>query len=745
MGWNPFKSKEVTRVATSVSRVIQNDAIPESVKTGALKAFFNDGNIPDYVMEELVASIGMRAERMYRYAENHYTHGMPSGEVYSSTQGRAQVEATLETIEGGQVSMEYSHYGSANAVHIGWMKLVSEHGYDPLTNKLGNLTQTKNKNVYLKDMILVIPSSMMSSVEPERVAQWGSAACGGYTPERLNNVGGVVAMAKHTPPHYSSGAAEVYLEVSYVWESAPRVMNYGTFNIDLSGYDQGANFFHAKYSVNGVIKYWMYQNDSGTYPLLDAVYVDAPAVSGSYFPFTYFRYNKQSTTSNKTTDSYKTSKKMMKYLGLDFDVVGSSIDENPDIADIEQAMLTFAVPSTSTNQIECRYLFDYFSSMHLAMDGSGSAAETDIVNALSGSYGFAGLATNAKSTVIKDNRFTMTLGNNGIYKRLVAGSIGDVDTYSSLFEVVDVNQPVVDYESGEPSVQILKVNFHKYRHQVSKTIYEEVLVRDLTMTYNIYGGYSTVGDETDAILLVPIDLTVAQNYTISDREVLYSRSLHFVFNSRTVTKVKWYQQSWFSTFLLILAIVLTIADWGSDGGAWISAATGLTGYSLLVAMIIVNVIIAAALLPKIFDLFVKVFGKDVATVLAILAIMYGGYQMVQAGGVAGCPFASQLLQLSTGLQQAVIRADMMDLLAQQDQFNLFVDEQTKVLDKANELLDKQHLLSPITIFGEKPEDFYNRTVHYGNIGLLGINAISSYVDIALTLPKLNDTVGEEFL
>jgi hypothetical protein len=745
MGWNPFKSEEVTRVATSVSRVIADDAIPESVKGGALKAFFNDGNVPDYVMEELVASIGMRAERMYRYAENHYTHGMPSGEVYSSTQGRVQVEATIETIEGSQVSMEYSHYGSPNAMHIGWIKLASQHGYDPATNKLGNLSQAKNKNVYLNDMILVIPSSMMGTADPERVAQWGVAACGGYTPERPNNVGGLVAMPKHTPPHYSSGTTEIYLEVSYVWESAPRVLSRGTFQIDLSGYDQGANFFHAKYSVNGVTKYWMYENDSGTYPLLDAVYVDGPAVSGSYFPFTYFRFNKQSTSADKTTEAYKTSKKMMKHLGMDFDVIGAGIDENPDIADIEQAMLTFAVPSVSTNPIECRYLFDYFSNMHLAMDGSGSVEETNILSSLSKIFGFAGLATNAKSTVIKDKRFKMTLGNNGIYKRLVAGTIGTVGTYSSSYETITVNQATINYETGVESIEELPIKVHRYKHQISKTIYEEVLVRGLSMTYNVYGGYSTVGDDTDDILLIPIDLTVSQNYSISDRETLYSRSLHFVFNSRTVTKVKWYQQGWFRDFMIVVAVVMTYLSWGADGGAWLSAATGLTGYSLLVAMIIVNVIIAGALLPKIFDLFVRVFGKDVATILAVLAIAFGGYQMYQAGSVAGCPFASELLQLSTGLQQAVMRADMMDLLGQQNQFNLFVDEQTKLLDKANELLDNQHLLSPITIFGEKPEDFYNRTVHYGNIGTLGINAISSYVDIALTLPKLNDTVGEEFL
>lgn len=61
-----FSSKYVTSVGTSVVRVVEDDSIPQAVKAGAIKALFQDGNISDYVMEELVASIGVRAERMYR-------------------------------------------------------------------------------------------------------------------------------------------------------------------------------------------------------------------------------------------------------------------------------------------------------------------------------------------------------------------------------------------------------------------------------------------------------------------------------------------------------------------------------------------------------------------------------------------------------------------------------------------------------------------------------------------------------
>lgn len=742
MGWNPFKSEQVTQVATSVSRLIDDKSLPSAMQTGVIKGLINDGDVADYAMEELVASIGIRAERMYRYAETNYAHGLPSGEIYSSTQGRTQVENIIELIEGVQVSMEYSHYGTANALHIGWIKLLANHGYIASTNVLGAMTSAKGKTVYLKDMVVVVPASQLPTVDPGRVAQWGTAACAGVTPERPSSVGSLVGLVLPTDIHSEAAATSVYLRVTGVWQDGTTIHE-ETFTIDLSGYDLTANYFHAKYLVNGQTKYWMYKLGTGTYSLLEQVFVAAPAVSGSYFPFTYFRFNKASQLIDKTSAAYKTSKKMLSIIGMDYDLIAAGIDENPDIGNIEQAMLTFAVPSVSTNAIESRYLFDYFDNVHAAMDGTISAAQAQVLRTQNGYYGYSDLVESAVTTVIQDKRFKMTLGNNGIYKRVVAGSIGAVGTYTSSYETTQIEQTIVESESGTSGSILTPIKVHKYRHQIAVGLYEEVLVRGLRMTYNIYGGYNTVGDETDDILMIPIDRAVAELYSIAERELLYARSMHFIFNSRVVTEVKWYQQSWFSTFLIIVAVVVTIVTYGADGGSTIAAALGLSGTAGLIATIIVQLAIGQ-LLPAVFRLFVKVLGQNIAEILAIIAIVYGAYKLYQAGGsLAGAPWSAQLLQLSTGLQQAVLKEKFADLLEEKDQLSLFIEEQTKLLDKAEELLANRSLLNPIVIFGEKAEDFYNRTVHFGNIGVLGINAISSYVDMALTLPKLKDTLGED--
>ena len=72
------------------------------------------------------------------------------------------------------------------------------------------------------------------------------------------------------------------------------------------------------------------------------------------------------------------------------------------------------------------------------------------------------------------------------------------------------------------------------------------------------------------------------------------------------------------------------------------------------------------------------------------------------------------------------------------------------LETAQELLETTDLLDPLlftdhlqpmTLLGEAPSTFYERTIHTGNIGTIGVEYVESYVSIALTLPDLHQTVG----
>jgi hypothetical protein len=737
-----------TTVGTTVMRVIEDKDLPGSIQTGVTKALLKQGEMVDYVLEELVTGIGIKAQRMYEYAKGGaYVHGLPSGQYTTGVAALEQVTAALQTIEGGAlVDIGYSRYGPPNNLHIGWFKLMADHGYNPSTNQLSVLTAAKGTPVYLDDMVVVVPQAIIDNIEPTTLSQWGIAPRAGYTPKRTNGTAATRKLIQPSLVEVEAGAASEYLRVTYGWEVAG-VYTLDSFTIPVLDADYPGNYFHARYTVGGVVKYWLYRDGEGTFPALDAVYDRAPVSNGSYFPFAYFRHDKRSEISDKTTDAYKTSKKLVSYLGMDYDQVATAVDTNPGIADVQQAILMMAVPANTANQIERKYLWRFFNNMFLAGNpgttfSSPSQAEISPDNSIDG-FKWE-LFTPSPEVVIQDTRFRMVIENGGIYKRRMVGNIGAVGSYHSGHSIVSrMVDTWVDSESGQVVPVDFPVKYHYYRRQVTSTLYDEILVAGMRTVFRVIGAYSTIGDEEDDILLIPLDYSITKTFSVPDREILYARSLHYVFNSVVYTKVKWYQTGIFRAILVIVAVAIA---WKTMGASLKAVAVLLAaGSYAAAAIIILGIVIEYIVVQIAFKLFVKVVGVDIAILVAVIAAVTGVVQSIDAGSVAGAPWAETILQVSSGISKAVagqVQADMQDLVGEFQAFSLFKETEIKLLEDAKALLNGSNRLDPFVIFGESPGDFYNRTVHSGNIGVVGISAISNYVDIALQLPKLRDTLGE---
>jgi hypothetical protein len=742
--------KKKTFVGTQIARVIEDDRLPTSVKKAVTTALYRNGEVVDYVLEELMSSIGVRAERLYDFAERgSYVHGLPSGEFKVPGKNvQPAVKAVLDAIHGASVTMHYAHHAPPNSLHIGWMALLAQHGYDPATNQLGNLTTTKGTPVYLHDMLVVVPHSDLDVVEVKSIQQWGVAPKAGYTPERKTGTPASRALVLHSPVLVDFIPEEV-LRVEYVWIENEELQKASfTIPVAAAGYSDNDEFFHASYTVGGQTYYWMYRTGAGTHPSLDNLFDTNTVTVGEFFPFIYFRYGKVSELADKTTESYKDNVKLLKYLGMNFDQVAEGVNQNPDIADVEQAMMMFAVPANTENEQERAYLFQFFNNMFLAQ-GIGerfrTEAQADIVAAQ--------LRNNdlkAPGIVIQDGRFKMSLNNQGIYKLKKRGNIAAVGKHSSGFATFATNttliyiDPLTDIQT-EYTVTT-PTTYHYYRKQVAKDVYEEIQVVELETRFYVNNEYFVTGDETDKILLIPLDHSITENYSIPDRELLYARSLHYVFNSLQVVKLKWYQTGIFKVIMVIVAVTISIMSGGADGGSVIAAALA-AGNIALAAQIIITLIVEYVVMKIAFKLFVKVVGARAAMVIAIVAAFAGINAGIQGGGLSGAPWAKELLSLANGLASAIsgqIQADLVGLADDYSEFQKYVDEQMKLLDSAKDLLNTTSYLSPFVIIGETPSEFYNRTVHSGNIGVVSIDAVSSFVDSKLRLPRIDETLGQQF-
>lgn len=748
-----FSSKLKTTVGTSVMRAIKDELLPNAVRTGVSKAMFQSGDIPEYIMEEIVGGIAIKADSMYNYGARKYVHGLPSGQFVAASQGVPQVTAILTALEGAAVTLDYCHMAPPNSLHIGWMQLIAAHGYNPSTNQLGNLSTQKGKPVFLNDLVVGVPKSMLESFRPGALDQWGVSAKAGKSPTR-NDVGFLARMVEHSPILSDAAATDDYVRVHYAWSVKETqtvlgvskevdVVKTGNFDIPITDSlaDNDKEYFHVKYTVGTATKYWMYRVGSGEHPTLDALFNTAPTTNGTFFPFAYFRYDKKSEIETKGTEAYKTSKRLVKYLGIDYNQLAEAIDENPDIKDVQQAMLVMAVPANTENELEQRYLFDFFSNLYMSKSRKYQSVTAGAIGAIQNKDP----NNNRSSLVIQDKRFKMALSDAGIFKRRVVGSIGAIGKHTSGMSSETIEQEFVDANTGEATTVPQVVKHHFYRRQVSTDLYDEVLVVDLQMLYYVLENYTTTGDETDDILLIPIDRSVTKRYSVTDREELYARSLHYIFNSVVVTKVKWYQQGWFAKLIQVVGIIITILTAGT-AGPLLAAFTAATGIAITTTiMIALFNIIAGMVIGVLFKLFVKAVGMEIAFLATLVMAVYGMVTNIGASTVANAPWAKELLEMVSGLAksaQAILSVGMEDIRKEFDGLASLKEEKDKMFATANKLLETNNHLSPFVIFGESPNDFYNRTVHAGNVGMNGISAISSYVDIALRLPTLDETVGE---
>jgi hypothetical protein len=743
-----FPSSTRTDVSTSVQRVIPDNLLPDSVKKGTITAVLRDGSIAEYVAEETIASIGTSAERMYAYGRDKYKFKNPTVDLVLVSQNEDVLLDVLQRMHNTDtIDIEYSYYGPPNFIHVGWIKLVEDFNYDPTTNEIVKLS-TVTKKVFLKDMVLVSPSAgTYAGYSAASTSVYGPAPSSGAYPGKDKSIVMLGALEIPTGVVIDPAVTGLQLLVSYVWEEEETYTMAGTtatftrkvvkeddMILSTTGYPDKEHF-QVRYKANGQTDFFMYEYGSKQFPTLDAKF-DAPAKKnmGKFFPFGYVRYNKVSARPDTDVEQFKDSKRLFKYIGMDLETISNAISQNPEIDKVEQAILMMGVPTTATDQVSLRYLFDFFNKLYFFLPvtykktlATAMEAPPDVP------------PTSGMGLLIKDERFKMSLTTFGVQRRRKAGRIGKKGVYATKEEII-TTPAIKDEDSWVASAPVIDARL-VYMYQVTENTYDEVSIQGLSLQYHIWGDYSVSATIGDPKLLIPLDYSITSKYPITYREDLYAKSLHLVFNAVVQTEVQWYESGAFKLVMLIVAIVITVYSYGADGGSAIATALGLSGAVGLIATIIVTILIGQ-MMPSVYKLFVRVLGKDAANALALIAVIYGGYKIIDSGSIAGAPFATDLIQLGMNLHQAVIAQEFLDLQTEAEDFGRYAAEQTELLKKSQDLLKQDTLLSPLVIFGESPEDFYNRTIHSGNIGVVGIDAVSMYVASALTLPKLNETLGE---
>lgn len=755
-----FSSKKRTVVHTSVMRAIEEDQLPETAKSGLIEAIMSGHSVSDGVVEGLLNGPTLRVDRMYEYAKNHYAYGLPEGTVYSADDAFDAVIDVIEGIVERPITVDYYKFAPLNNTHMAWVTLFESYEYNHHTNEIEALTGTTGSPVYL--------DYIQAYHEPEEEGQpvdlgtrevWGTPPTGGYTPQRQAQQNGSMSNSKLYTDYIVEDGGEEAVRIYTISRNSDGDIERDSIYISLADYSDEFEYHQAKYSysMDGETHhgYFTYKENEGTYPSIDNVFNKPVDGTGTYFPIAFFRNYRQNRTdsSRHDTEQYKTTEKLLSYLYMDYQDISDSIHENPDISDVEQAALMFAVPANAESQHELRYLFDYFKSLgNLTPDPRVTSAGTNMLGSIK----------NHNAVVIKDLDFNATLSYGAITRKLRGGSVGDVGEYNSTLtsfkhiEVVDRPDPSTGNQQDMPVRVEVTVPQWVYRKQVTKSMYEEIRVNNPTMRYAIWRGRSFIGGPDSDQLLIPLDKRITDGLSLLQKEELYFRALHFVFNSRVTERVSWYQTGAFKALITVAAVVLTVYTAGAAYGALAAAAAGATGVvavAVAITWALIKMVVMSLAIDYSFRIVIREIGIEAAFIIAIAAAVASGGMALTDTDMVMKMTAENLLFASTGFSAGIETESQRlvdDYQSEAQEFNLMAEEKWEELEEVNNLLDSDSLLDPFTLinrdpdiyFGENPDDFYNRTVHSGNIGTLGIESVESYVDISLTLPKIESSLGD---
>lgn len=751
---NPFGSKKKRFVATSISRVIEDNQIPDLAIRSSIRATLDGSHFGATLLDEMINSTTQGITRAYRYArDGDYYYGLPGADVLDAADGRDEVQAVIEAQVGAPVSLDYFYFAPLNNLHAGWQWLVDSYGYAEYTNEVETLTAQWGQKVYVHNLVGTINSAVIASDDPDKTTYFPTPDDG------TMEVWGRHPQDRYTPFRDANAAKVPVWQLSETATDGVRAHLIGadgttdTLFLDLSGYDEDLIYFQARYRYgpdNKSIGYFTYEHGSGLYPTLDALHAGT-TLTQSFMPLVLFRHDAQNRTATTYHDTaaYQTSVKLMDMMGLDYQEIGDAVHDNPDADKIEQAAMMFAVPATSTDPIDVEYLFRFFDWLHEQFPTTRYVDRTALT-----SY------RPSKAIRIRDADFDCTLSYAGLSKHRKHGQacpvgeyVADTVTHTNTIEV-----ELCDYddESGTTScsnsTQYVTSYIRRYRHQLTANQYVQVEVANLQMRYDIYDvdvlfpKVVTVSLQEDPDkLLVPLSYDLAQAMAFRQRESLYWRSLHFVVNSMQTVTVEWYETGLFRDLMIAVAVVLTIKSFGAGSAFYAAIAAGAYGVATL---IILQHIVLSLALQYAVELAIEELGVEYAVVLAAIA---AGAGLLNTDTTWG----TRLLQASTSLSQGAntaIGKQLAQYRSESQDFVLMADAKMAELEELEQALATSPDLDPFAFIGqvpvinpgEAPNTLYERTVHTGNIGTLAYDYIESFVDLRLQLPTLQDTARDIF-
>lgn len=757
-----------TKTFVSASAMHLVDASATPVKDAILTALLKGEDVSATILKSLLNGMGNRIRLAHKYAQTSYPLGLPQGETLSHDPINNEELSPYILAETGYpygVLVTGYIYTAFTPLVTVYAHLLNERGYQSATG-----------------VITVWPVDLQ------------------FTPIPHHNVNTFPREVKLQQVRLSADglSAEIVYDL-YVWR---QVFRYDTWDFDTQWVLDAVSYVEtvtipdaASLSWDGdcllALYYqldaagatiagrhtWVYQFKDNLYPEL---HPGQALQADEYMPVIPIRHNNVDFTDAALknnppdpTNLFSTSKKLLKKLSMDFEQLGSRLNANPGIADIDHAYIMWGVDVQTDFAPSLYYLTEYFDNLRL-LQNSNELTFLEALNNPNIIYEpYSDYATNYRGrqqwTTAPDTAFTehglvLNIQHDYITTELTVGTIGTgkIGYAEKIIEPYTATISTTEYDGyGTSSIVTLEETRWRLvlRAQVLVNQVKTTKVHNLVLHNFIYGNYSyttslynVLNDPDEHNLVIPIQYNLASKFPLSQRNVLYADSSLLMINSVVRVKLKWYQTGWFKCILIIVAVIVIIYTWGTTAAFWAGVFGLAAGSAAAIAVAMLMQFLVGMLINMLTDWIVTQYGDKIGVLAVILTI--AALVLSKGMGLAGTASqfmmttAQAMLQISTALISSVN-----EFLVEQGQkiyneYEAFIEKLDGLweeVERVQDLLEWKSDLDPLMfarparlkiVPNESPTVFYSRCLSLPENTMFTIHdEIPQFIGARLQLPK----------
>lgn len=549
--------------------------------------------------------------KFYNYGDSTFIDGLPDTNVSASVVDNDVIKSTIDAAYGLNCTILESRLGSTDKVSFVSFILQQEYWYKPYDNtmlyngykyKVSTIDYNYDTDKY--DVVIkayenrtttvittttVTVTSIDATYDNKHTVISRQTTAIGTVQGMISNVTETISITDETVPKGSvvgnvTTNTEVFTANDIVWSTATiRTVAYNA-----------TRYYTVKYWYTNTAQwyYWVYENGSGLYPVLDGMtkYI----TNLEMLPVVTVRNGTVNTNADKNSTRYLQSKAILSYIGLDIDTITDTISQNPGIDNIEDCFIHFGLRPQDNDKIISKALYALFDFLY----------DSDLAD--NGTY----IAT------FTEDPFNAALKWTNQTRTAVNGIIGSLN--------------YITHSISGTTLTIKK--------QVAPEQYAQIVIDGLVVASFIDRGGLTGAVEIplgNDYFSIPLSYFFISKLSFLDQYELFNKTLLITLYSAQVTHLDWYETPEFANILKIVGIVLTIISFGAYAAAYgFVAALTMTAIGMVIA------IGATMLLKMIIRSTDNKFIHGLAAVLYIAAMVYGASY--------GIPIdASQLTQMVT--------------------------------------------------------------------------------------------------